>query len=138
MQCEPQSDPCNPTPRVCRHADQIHVRCTIESAAPIGMTLLEQRLSPPPRSVFLTSIGQVLSRAQEAKGTSTVIKVEVNVQEPSKTLKRRDLPFKAGAPHDFVKVTPPARTVPSCNLSEDRRPGASKRRVPCMGEDYTV
>jgi hypothetical protein len=75
--------------------------------------VLERRPSVPLDQLPLTSIGQVLLHVEETKGASTVIDVEVFVQEPSKALKRRDLPFMAGAPHEFMKATPPARTVPS-------------------------
>jgi hypothetical protein len=49
--------------------------------------VLERGSSVPLDQFSLTSIGHVLWWTQEAKGTSTVIALEVCVQDPSKALK---------------------------------------------------
>jgi hypothetical protein len=79
-----------------------------------------------------------MSQTQEAKGTSTIIEVKVFVQEPPKALKQRGLLFKEGAPHDFSKATPLARTVRRYSLGKDQRPSTSGRRVQRTGEDRTA
>jgi hypothetical protein len=72
------------------------------------------------------------------KGASTVVNVEVFVQESSKALKRSGQPFMAGAPHDFAMATLQARTVLSYSLVKYRRPGTLGQKVPRTGEDHAA
>jgi hypothetical protein len=60
--------------------------------------VLERGSSVPLDQFSLTSIGHVLWWTQEAKGTSTVIELEVCVQDPSKALKRGLLMTHEGDP----------------------------------------
>jgi hypothetical protein len=74
------------------------------------MEVLERR---PPASLdqfSLTSIEQVLSQIQEAKGTSTGIGIEVFDQSCRRHQSEGPHHLK-GAPCSFAKASPPARTV---------------------------